>query len=183
LNSPNDVVASSDGSILFTDPIYGLRAGMGGPADQEIEFQGVYRIKPGNPDLELLTDNFERPNGLALSADEKILYIIDTVRQHIREFEINEGWHLTGGQIWAELWDDNVTGRPDGLKLDVSGNLFSVGPGGVWVFSSESDLIGRIYLDDKTSNLAWGDDGKSLFIACSSKIFRLRCKTSGKLLP
>lgn len=182
LNSPNDVIVSSDGSILFTDPIYGLRAGMGGPADQEIDFQGVYRINPDNSGLELLTDNFERPNGLALSPDEKSLFIIDTVRQHIKKFEIDNNWRLTGGQIWAELWDDTETGRPDGLKVDLFGNLFSVGPGGIWIFSPESELLGRIYLDGKTSNLAWGDDGHSLYITCSSKIFRLKCKTRGTIL-
>lgn len=182
LNSPNDVIVSSDGSILFTDPIYGLRAVMGGPADQEIDFQGVYRINPDNSGLELLTDNFERPNGLALSPDEKSLFIIDTVRQHIKKFEIDNNWRLTGGQIWAELWDDTETGRPDGLKVDLFGNLFSVGPGGIWIFSPESELLGRIYLDGKTSNLAWGDDGHSLYITCSSKIFRLKCKTRGTIL-
>ena len=182
LNSPNDVVASSDGSILFTDPIYGLRAGMGGPADQELPFQGVYRIKPSSNELELITDSFERPNGLAFSPDEKTLYIADTVRQHLRVFAVDDNWHLTGGQIWAKLWDDSVVGRPDGLKVDQNGNVFCVGPGGVWVFTSKAELLGRIYLNDKTSNLAWGEDGHSLFITCSSKVYRIKCKTAGKIL-
>jgi gluconolactonase len=183
LNSPNDVVASRDGSILFTDPIYGLQAGNGGPADQELPFQGVYRIKPGNNELELITDSFERPNGLAFSPDNKTLYIADTVRQHLRAFNVDENWRFTGGQLWAELWDENVSGRPDGLKVDVAGNLFSAGPGGVWVFNSKADLLGRIYLDGKTSNLAWGEDGHSLFITCSSVVYRIKCKTAGKIPP
>jgi gluconolactonase len=182
LNSPNDVVATSDGSILFTDPIYGLRAGMGGPADQELPIQGVYRIKPATIELELITESFERPNGLAFSPDERTLYIADTVRQHLRVFTVEENWHITGGQIWAELWDESVTGRPDGLKVDIVGNVFCVGPGGVWVFNPKADLLGRIYLDDKTSNLAWGEDGHSLFITCSSKVYRIKCETSGKIL-
>jgi gluconolactonase len=183
LNSPNDVVAAKDGSILFTDPIYGLQAGNGGPADQELPFQGVYRIKPGNNELELITDSFERPNGLAFSPDNKTLYIADTVRQHLRAFNVDENWRFTGGQLWAELWDENVSGRPDGLKVDVAGNLFSAGPGGVWVFNSKADLLGRIYLDGKTSNLAWGEDGHSLFITCSSVVYRIKCKTAGKIPP
>lgn len=183
LNSPNDVVAFKDGSILFTDPIYGLQAGNGGPADQELAFQGVYRIHPENNELILITDSFERPNGLVFSPDKKTLYIADTVRQHIRAFNVDENWHFTGGQVWAELWDDNASGRPDGMKVDVEGNLFSAGPGGVWVFNASADVIGRIYLEDKTSNLAWGEDGHSLFITCSSNVYRIRCRTFGKIPP
>jgi gluconolactonase len=183
LNSPNDVVASKDGSILFTDPIYGLRAGMGGPADQELSIQGVYRIKPGRSELELITDSFERPNGLAFSPDNKLLYIADTVRQHLRVFQVGEEWRFSGGQIWAELWDDSETGRPDGLKVDISGNVFCTGPGGIWVFTPKADLLGKIYLEDKTSNLAWGEDGHSLFITCSSAVYRVKCKTKGNIPP
>jgi len=182
LNSPNDVVAAGDGSILFTDPIYGLREGNGGPAEQELSFQGVYRI-PAQGGLELLTDSFERPNGIALSPDEKQLYVIDTVRQHIRVFDIGADWELSGGQIWVELWDDDKTGRPDGMKFDAQGNLFSSGPGGVWVFDPAGSLLGRISLPDKTSNLAWGDDDlRSLYITCSPAVYRVRCLTGGKPL-
>jgi gluconolactonase len=180
LNSPNDIVAANDGSILFTDPIYGLREGNGGPAEAELDFQGVYRLPPGGGELELVTDSFERPNGLALSRDEKQLYIIDTVRQHIRVFQVGENWEISGGCIWVELWDDGKVGRPDGMKFDKQGNLFSTGPGGVWVFNPQGDVLGRIYLPDKTSNLAWGDDDlQSLFIASSTKVYRVRCQTGG----
>lgn len=179
LNSPNDVIAASDGSILFSDPIYGLREGQGGPAEAELDFQGLYRITPQG-ELVLITDSFERPNGLALSLDEKHLFVADTVRQHIRVFEIGADWQLTGGCIWVELWDDEYTGRPDGMKFDKKGNLFSAGPGGIWVFNPQGDAIGRIYLPDKTSNLAWGDaDLRSLFITSSSKLYRIRCQTGG----
>jgi gluconolactonase len=182
LNSPNDIVVSQDGSILFTDPIYGLRSGMGGPADPELAIQGVYRIDPVSNDLQLLTDSFERPNGLAFSPDEKCLFVDDTVRQHLRVFTIDQGWHLSGGQIWAELWDNSVVGRPDGLKLDLKGNIYCTGPGGVWVFDPQAQLLGKIYLDDKTSNLAWGEEGNSLFITCSTRVYRVKCKTYGKIL-
>ncbi len=180
LNSPNDVIAASDDSILFTDPIYGLREGNGGPAKAELNFQGVYRLPPNGVELELVTDSFERPNGLALSPDEKQLYIIDTVRQHIRVFQIGDNWQIRGGCIWVELWDDGLVGRPDGMKFDKHGNLFSTGPGGVWAFNPQGDLLGRIYLPDKTSNLAWGDDDlQSLYITCSTAIYRVRCLTGG----
>jgi len=180
LNSPNDVIAAKDGSILFTDPIYGLRVSMGGPAEQELPFQGVFRIYPGSSQLELITDTFERPNGLVLSPDENHLFICDTVRQHIRIFDISKDWKVSGGQVWAELWDDEYVGRPDGMKVDIHGNLFSTGPGGIWVFDKKANLLGRIFLREKTSNLAWGDqDRKSLFITSSSAVYRIRCKTNG----
>ena len=84
--------------------------------------------------------------------------------------------------MWAELWDDTVIGRPDGMKFDLDGNLFTTGPGGVWVFDPQAEVIGRIFLPDKTSNLAWGEDGHSLFITSSPIIYRIRCKTSGEIL-
>ena len=180
LNSPNDVIAARDGSILFSDPIYGLRDGMGGPAEQELPFQGVFRLPPGSSQLELITDTFERPNGLVLSPAEKHLFVGDTVRQHIRVFDISKDWQVSGGQVWAELWDDEYVGRPDGMKVDIHGNLFSAGPGGIWVLDKEANLLGRIFLPDKTSNLAWGDqDRKSLFITSSSAVYRIRCITNG----
>ena len=180
LNSPNDVIAANDGSILFSDPIYGLMEGQGGPAEQELSFQGLYRIAPDTGRLILLTDSFERPNGLALSPDEKLLYVADTVRQHIRVFDVGAEWQLTGGCVWAELWDDEHIGRPDGMKIDERGNVFCAGPGGIWIFNSQADLIGRIYLPDKTSNLAWGEDNlQTLFITSSSKVYRIRCLTRG----
>ena len=181
LNSPNDVIVAKDGSILFSDPIYGLRDGMGGPAEQELPFQGIFRLPPGGNGLELISDTFERPNGLVLSPDEKILFINDTVRQHIRVFNIANDWEVSGGQIWSELWDDKVVGRPDGMKVDTLGNLFSTGPGGIWVFDKNAELLGRIFFPDKTSNLAWGDqDWKSLFITSSSVVYRIRCNTCGQ---
>ncbi len=179
LNSPNDVVCAKDGSIFFSDPIYGLRLGMGGPAEQELDFQGVYRVPPNGSSPVLITDSFERPNGLAFTNDESRLYITDTVRQHIRLFHPYDNWNLHGGEIWAELWDEKYAGRPDGLKVDNNGNVFCTGPGGIWVFSPAAVLLGRIYLPEKTANLAWGEDGHSLFITSSSNVYRMRCLTAG----
>ncbi|MDO9546066.1 MAG: SMP-30/gluconolactonase/LRE family protein [Pelolinea sp.] len=180
LNSPNDVISAKDGSILFTDPIYGLRSGIGGPGEQELAFQGVFRLPPDSSQLELITDSFERPNGLLFSPDEKQLFICDTVRQHIRMFDVKENWTFSGGQVWAELWDESLGGRPDGMKIDILGNMFCTGPGGIWVFDINANLLGRIFLPEKTSNLAWGDpDRRSLFITSNSMIYRIRCNTNG----
>jgi len=178
LNSPNDLVIGHDGSIIFTDPIYGLREGNGGPAQQELPFQGVFRIEPHSLELTLITDTFERPNGLAISPDQKNLFIVDTVEQHIRKFNIGENWTFSGGEVWASLWDEDVVGRPDGIKFDRQGNLFSTGPGGIWIFSPRAELLGRVYLPDKTSNLNWGmQDKNTLFITSSDKVYRLQCLT------
>lgn len=180
LNSPNDIIISSDGTIFFSDPIYGLQEGLGGPATQELSFQGVYMLKPDAKEPELLFDDFERPNGLVLSKDENSLFVNDTVRQHIRVFTKDENGNYSNGQIFAELFGDGL-GRPDGMKLDNYGNMFCTGPGGIWIISPSGELVGKIRLEHKTANLAWGDDDRrSLYITSSSCLYRLRCKTSGK---
>ncbi len=180
LNSPNDVIIARDGSILFSDPIYGLRDGMGGPAIRETTIQGVYRLPPGASEPILVSDDFERPNGLALNVDETKLYVDDTVRQHIRVFSIQKDWQFDGGEVFAELWGEGL-GRPDGMKLDNQGNLFCTGPGGIWVFNPAGKLLGKVQMPERTTNLAWGDDDRhSLFITTTTRVYRLRCLTSGK---
>ena len=179
LNSPNDVIVAKDGSILFTDPVYGLRDGLGGPGEQELSFQGVYRVAPDTNEPTLLVDDFEAPNGLALNHDETILYIADTIRRHIRQFKVRDDWTLSGGDILVELQGDEE-GKPDGMKLDVHGNIFSTGPGGIWICNPQGEILGRIKIPEKTSNLAWGDkDYSSLYITASTGLYRIRCTTSG----
>jgi gluconolactonase len=181
LNSPNDVVVARDGSILFTDPPYGLREGQGGPAERELDFCGVYRLAPGSDEPILLVDDFETPNGLALNGDESRLFIDDTVRGHIRVFDVEENWQLSGGGVFAELSDD-APGVPDGMKLDVEDNVYCTGPGGVWVYSPAGDLLGRINMPEITANLNWGDEeGRSLYLTATTSLYRIRCRTRGRL--
>lgn len=181
LNSPNDVIVARDGSILFTDPPYGLREGIGGPAEQELDFCGVYRLAPGSDELILLVDDFETPNGLALNGDESRLYVDDTVRGHIRVFDVTEDWRLSGGEVFAELSGDEP-GVPDGMKLDMEDNVYCTGPGGVWVYSPEGDLLGRIDMPEITANLNWGgEDGRSLYLTATTSLYRIRCLTGGRL--
>lgn len=173
LNSPNDLIVANDGSILFTDPVYGLREGLGGPGEQELAFQGVYRIAPDASEITLLVDDFEAPNGLALSSDERYLYIIDTVRRHIRMFEVGTEWQLSGGDVLVELTSEGE-GKPDGMKLDKEGRIFSTGPGGVWICSSNGQVLGRIRVPEKTSNLAWGESSggiRTLFVTASTSVY------------
>jgi gluconolactonase len=180
LNSPNDLIVARDGSILFTDPHYGLLEGLGGPAEAELSFRGVYRIPPGASEPTLLVDDFAAPNGLALSPDERRLYVDDTIRGHIRVFDVQQDWTLTGGEVLAELGVDD-TGVPDGMKVDRAGNLYCTGPGGIWLCAPSGTILGRIRTPEVAANVGWGDDGNTLYIAASTTLYRLRCRIGGQL--
>lgn len=176
LNSPNDLAVKSDRSIYFTDPPYGLRNQQQG---KELAFNGVYRVAPDGA-LSLLDDTFERPNGIAFSPDEKTLYVNDSERRHIRAFDVQENGTLANGRVFAELNDANARGVPDGMKVDKNGNVFSTGPGGVWVFAPNGKLLHRISTPEVTTNLGWGDtDGKTLYITASTSVYRIRVNTGG----
>lgn len=179
LNSPNDIVVTKQGLIYFTDPTYGLREGNGGPAEAELPFQGLYCYRTDWAEPKLVCADFERPNGVALSNDQKTLFVIDTVKQHIRSFQIQKDGSLVDGRIILELWGKGPD-RPDGLKLDEFDNIFSTGPEGIWVFRSDHALLGKIRFPQKTANLAFGgEDRSSLFITSSQYLIRLRLKTRG----
>src|SRR5438445_1437880 len=147
LNSPNDVIVSSDGSIIFTDPTYGRMPGFGIERHQELDFQGVYRLPPGGGELELLVDDFAQPNGLCFSTDESLLYVNDTDRAHIRVFDVGPSHTLSNGRVFAENigTGDLASGQPvDGMKLDERGNVYVTGPKGVWVFDGGGEHLGTI---------------------------------------
>lgn len=174
LNSPNDLAVKSDGSIYFTDPPYGIKK-----EQEELGFYGVYRLAPDGK-LTLLVKDFMRPNGITFSPDENKLYINDSQESHIRVFDVNSDGTLTNGRIFAELKDPNKKGVPDGMKTDIQGNIYSTGPGGVWVFSSAGNLLGTIEVPEATTNLAWGDsDGKTLYITAGKSLYRIRLKIAG----
>jgi gluconolactonase len=181
LNSPNDLIVAHDGSILFTDPHYGLMDGLGGPGEQELTFRGVYRIAPRAKEPTLLIDDFTAPNGLALTADGRRLYVDDTIQGHIRAFDVGDNWTLTGGAVLVELRGEEP-GAPDGMKLDSEGRLYCTGPGGIWLCSPSGVVLGRIRMPEVTANLAWGDaDGCSLYMTASTGLYRLRCQIGGSL--
>ena len=175
LNSPNDVVVRSDGSIYFTDPPYGLK---NFDTWKELSFNGVYRFAPDGK-LVLLADDFDRPNGLAFSPDESVLYINDTSRVHIRAFDVSPDGNLSNGRVLIDM-QSSETGAPDGMKVDEKGNIYCTGPGGLWVIDSNGQCLGRIMLPEIPSNLAWGDtDRRSLYITARSSIYRLRLAVPG----
>ena len=175
LNSPNDVVVKSDDSIYFTDPPYGLRNQTEG---KELSFQGVYRVSPDGR-LTLLVDDFERPNGLAFSPDERVLYVDDSARRHIRAFDVQPDGTLANGRIFADMSSPD-SGSPDGMKVDVEGNVYCTGPGGLWMFTPKGELLGRIIPPEQPANLAWGDaDWRSLYITARTSVYRIRTLVPG----
>lgn len=176
LNSPNDVAVRSDGCVYFTDPPYGLPRQEEG---RELGFNGVYRLTPDGT-LTLLDDSFDRPNGLAFSPDERVLYVDDSRLGHIRAFDVQPDGSLLNGRVFAELRDPGREGVPDGMKVDVRGNVFCTGPGGVWVLEAAGELLGTIEVPEVPANLAWGDDDlKTLYFTARTGIYRMRVQTGG----
>jgi gluconolactonase len=175
LNSPNDAVVKSDGTIYFTDPPYGIQ-----PEEQELPFQGVFRYDPEDQNLTLLVDDFDRPNGLAFSPDEQVLYVADSSsRRHIRSFTIRPNGTLSESHVFATIRSESP-GNPDGMKIDVEGNLYSAAAGGIWVFSASGESLGVIPTPDTPANCAWGDeDGRSLYITARTSIYRIRLNVPG----
>ena len=188
LNSPNDVIVASDGSIIFTDPTYGRMPGFGIERSQELDFQGVYRIPPGGgtEDLQLLVDDFKQPNGLCFSPDESLLYINDTERAHIRVFDVGGDHQLSNGRVFAEnIGDGDLAkgGLVDGMKLDERGNVYVTGPDGVWIFAPDGEHLGVIEVPESVGNVNWGGDGwQDLFIPATTSVYRVRMKVGGNRL-
>ena len=175
LNSPNDVVVRSDGAIYFTDPPYGLKNYTEG---KELAVNGVYRVALDGG-MTLLADDFDRPNGLAFSPDESVLYIDDSARRHIRAFDVRADGTLANGRVFLDMAHED-TGSPDGMKVDVAGNVWCTGPGAVWLITPEGKTLGRIVCPEQPANLAWGDDDwRSLYITARTSLYRLRTEIQG----
>lgn len=174
LNSPNDIVVKSDGSIYFTDPPYGIKS-----EQQEQPIQGVYRLSPDNNKIIIVADDFIKPNGLAFSPDEKKLYIDDSERRHIRVFDVQPDGKLTNGRIFYDMKTEKP-GLPDGMKVDTQGNIYCTGGGGVWVFNSQGNHLGTIVTPEVPANCAWGDeDYQSLYITASTSVYKIRVNIPG----
>jgi gluconolactonase len=184
LNSPNDVIVASDGSIIFTDPPYGRWPGFGVEREQELDFCGVFRVSPEG-ELSLLVDDFQKPNGLCFSPDEQTLWINDTDGGHIRRFSVGADHALSGGEVIYQMEGFSLeTGIPDGQKLDENGNLWVSGPGGLHVVTGDGELLGRILTPENVGNQAWGgSDWKTLFICTSSTVHTLRTTVAGHRTP
>lgn len=181
-NSPNDLAIHSSGAIYFTDPPYGLVKG-GDAATQEIDFNGVYRVSPEG-EVTLATREMTKPNGLALSPNEKTLYVgqSDSTAPLWRAFDVKADGSLGPGRVVfnaKELAESGRKGSPDGLKVEKNGVLLATGPGGVLVLTPEGEHLGTIMTGDVVSNCAFGDDGSTLYMTSNHTVCRVKLKTKG----
>jgi gluconolactonase len=175
LNSPNDLVFRSDGTVFFTDPPFGLPGAFDDP-DKELDFSGVFRVRPGGG-VELVSDELEGPNGLAFSPDERWLYVgnWDPGRKVVMRLDPETG----EGTMLADLTDAPGEDAIDGIKVDTEGRLYVCGPDGLWVLSPDGDPIGLLRLPEAPHNLAWGEDGGTLFVTAETSVYRLRTRVRG----
>jgi gluconolactonase len=174
LNRPNDVICSSDGSLLFTDP--SLRVPF---ADREVEHAAVYRIAPDGGVSAVAS--FEYPNGLALSPDERTLYVANTRwTQYIHAIELDASGNMVRRRIFADMSADGTNGVPDGMKVDTAGRVFCTGTGGVWVFEPDGNQIGIIKTPEVCANVSFGGpDLRTLLLTASTSVYTLRVKVPG----
>jgi gluconolactonase len=186
LNSPNDVVVKSDGTIWFTDPPYGILSDYEGKTSkQEQKACHVFRLDTEAGTLDIVADDFDKPNGLAFSPDETILYISDTGLSHtkdgphhIRSFDVVDGKSITNSRVFAEI----ENGASDGFRLDVGGNVWTSTGGGVQCFSSDSKLLGEILIDEMVSNLTFGGPKNNrLFITATTSLYSIYLGTNGNV--
>jgi gluconolactonase len=184
LNAPNDVVVRSDGSVYFTDPTYGRMPVFGLERKQDLDFQGVYRVSSDGR-LHREAHDFTQPNGLCFSPDEKILYVNDTERAHIRAFDVAHDGSLSHSRVWAEHIGkaDYNEGVVDGMKCDEHGNVYVTGPRGIWVLSPKGKHLGVLVMPEVAGNLNWGGrNWDELYCACSTSVYRVRMKVKGNPL-
>ncbi len=185
LNSPNDLVFDDKGALYFTDPPYGLPGTFKDPT-KELPFQGVYRVSIDGK-ITLLTKELEAPNGLAFAPDYKTLYVANSQKTLAiwKAYPVNADGSLGAGRVFADstkLYNDG-DGVPDGMKVDEKGNVFATGPGGVLIYTPDGTLLGRILTGVPTANVAFGEDGATLFITANHRVLRMRTRTRGMPLP
>jgi gluconolactonase len=188
LNSPNDVVVKSDGTIWFTDPPYGIMSDYEGKKSKsDIGANYVYRLDPASGALTVVADDFDKPNGIAFSPDEKTLYVADTGgshdpdgAHHIRAFDVIGGKRLANGRVFAEI----DPGLADGFRLDTDGNVWTSAGDGVHVYSRKGDLLGKILVPEVVSNVCFGGPKRNrLFITATSSLYAVYVGAAGALKP
>jgi gluconolactonase len=181
LNSPNDIVARPDGTLYFTDPPYGVPS----PDQKELPYQAVFAMSTAGELRLVVSEGFEKPNGLAFSPDGKILYVCDTAKYHIRAFELDDRGEVVPGsdRIFAAM-DPEQPGGPDGLKVDREGRVYVAVAQGIWAYRPDGGLLGIIATPKRPSNLNWwGRDGASLAITAVDAVHRVSLKVQGLTPP
>lgn len=172
LNSPNDAIVRSDGAIFFTDPPYAVRE-----EDRELDFNGVFLIRPDG-ELVLLADDFDRPNGLALSRDEQTLYVADTRGNHIRAFDVAEDGALSNERLFTEI------PSPDGMDVDAAGRIWTAGADGIQVNDTDGTVLFVVEVPQHPANCAFGgEDGKTLYITARSRVYSVPVHIRGVRFP
>ncbi len=174
-NSPNDVVLGPDGAIYFTDPNLDLPKG----EPQEISYQGVYRLGPDGS-VQLLTKDLAEPNGLAFSPDGSRLYVDDTRNREIWVYHFGQNAQISNGRLFGKEDGPPHSGVPDGMRVDVNGNLYVTGPLGIWIWDPNGNHVGTIVMPEQPANLAWGgSDWSTLYITARTSVYRLPSRTHG----
>jgi gluconolactonase len=169
----------SDGTLFFTDPPFGLPA-MFDDANKELPFSGVFRAKDGA--VALVTDELRGPNGIALSPDERFLYVgnWDPQRKVVMRYELDTEGNASGGRVLFDMTEAPGEDAIDGLKVDQDGHLYVCGPGGIWVLTAEGEHLGTLRLSESPHNLAWGDaDGRTLYVTALTSMYRIRLGIPG----
>ncbi|MCY1667268.1 SMP-30/gluconolactonase/LRE family protein [Rhizobium sp. SL86] len=188
LNSPNDVVVKSDGSIWFTDPTYGILSDYEGyRSEPELPTKNVFRVDPGSGELTVMVDDFGQPNGLAFSPDENLLYVADSASSHdetwpshIRVFDVEDGTRLANGRVFAVI----DKGLPDGFRVDLAGNVWTSAGDGVHCFAPDGMLLGKILVPQTVANLTFGGPRRNrLFITATTSLYAVYLATTGAQRP
>ena len=179
LNRPNDVIGKSDGSLYFTNPGRERLE----PADVDLDTNNVLRVKPDGS-VDVIIPQFDYPNGLAFSPDEKMLYVANTrPDKFIMAYDVNANGTVSNGRHFADMSSEEA-GVPDGMKVDVEGRVYCTGPGGCWVFERSGELIGIIKLPEYPANCGWGGpDNKTMYFTANTSVFSMRMKTAGTNIP
>jgi gluconolactonase len=194
LNSPNDLVVRSDGSVYFTDPTSGrMDADHGLERPPQLDFKGMFRIPPEGGETQLLADDFDAPNGLCFSPDESLLYVNDTARSHIRVFDVRSDGSLANDRVFADniyigTWDPVLSpkkgGYVDGMKCDEHGHIWVTGPGGIWILAPSGEHLGVVRTPQSAGNLHWGGPNWDwMFVCANAGVFRFPTKVSARREP
>jgi gluconolactonase len=179
LNSPNDIIFAADGSFYFTDPPYGLK-GMDSDPAKELPFNGVYHYKDGK--LTLVIRDLTLPNGITLTEDGKTMYVANSgPHMMYMKYPVLPDGTVGRGVMLIDFQPSPEHGVPDGLKLDSHGNLWASSPGGIRIITPQGKVLGQIKLPEVAANLAWGDDGKTLYICASHSVYKLRTSVMGRM--
>jgi gluconolactonase len=181
LNSPNDLVYRSDGTLYFTDPPFGLPRFFDDPR-KELPYSGVFRVAPDGA-VSLAATDLTGPNGLAFSPDERFLYVSnwDERRKVVMRYEVRPDGALANGTVFVDATASDPGEQAwDGVKVDQRGNVYLAGPGGIWIVSAEGRELGRITGPEQPANFAWGDeDGRTLYVTARTSVYRMRLLVPG----